>query len=147
EINRSHRYDRELSISLIDVDHFGHFNELNGYLLGDTVLKDIARLLHKNLRKADIAVRYTGGRFAVIFPETGKNAAMAVADKLCTLIEVYPFPKRENQPLGRVTVSISLATYPADGAETGELIERLGNALEKSVKMDGNRVMDVGETV
>ncbi len=145
EVNRSHRYGRDLTISLIDIDLFGHYNEVNGYLLGDMLLKDIARLLNKNLRKADIAMRYIGGRFAVIFPETGKNAAMAVADKLRTLIEGYPFPKRENQPLGRVTVSISLATYPADGIETGELIERLENAIEMTVKMGGNRVMDVGE--
>ena len=145
EVNRSHRYGRELSISLIDVDYFGHYNEVNGYLLGDIVLKDIARLLHKNMRKADIATRYTGGKFAVIFPETGKNAAMAVADKLCTLIEGYPFPKRESQPLERVTVTISLATYPADGIQAGELIERLENAIEKMGKNGGNRVMDVGE--
>ncbi|MBF8250685.1 MAG: hypothetical protein HW382_313 [Deltaproteobacteria bacterium] len=138
EVNRSHRYGRDLSISLIDVDHFGHYNEVNGYLLGDTVLKDIA---------ADMAMRYTGGKLAVIFPETGKDAAMAVANKLCSLIGGYPFPRRKNQPLERVTVSISLATYPADGIETAELIERLENALEKSVKIGGNRVMDVGETV
>ena len=147
EVNRSHRYGRDLSISLIDVDNFGYYNEVNGDLLGDTVLKDIARLLNKNLRKADIAMRYIGGKFAVIFPETGKNAAMAVADKLCTLIEGYPFPKMKNQPLGRVTVSISLATYPADGIQTGELIERLENTIEKMVKMGGNRAMDVGETL
>jgi diguanylate cyclase (GGDEF)-like protein len=147
ELNRSHRYGRDLTISLIDVDNFGHYNEVNGYLLGDMLLKNIGRLLNKNLRKADIAMRYTGGKFAVIFPETGKNAAMAVADKLCTLIEEYPFSKRENQPLERVTVSISLATYPADGIETGELIERLENAIEKAVKMGGNRAMDVGESL
>lgn len=145
EVNRSNRYDRELSISLIDIDHFGHYNEVNGYLLGDTVLKDIARLLHKNLRKADIAMRYTGGKFAVIFPETPKDAAMVVADKICSLIEGYPFPKRKNQPLQKVTVSISLATYPANGIGSVDLIEKLENAIAKAVTMGGNRVMDVGE--
>lgn len=143
EVNRSFRYGRELSLSLIDVDSFGYYNEINGYLQGDVVLREIASLLTKNLRKADVAMRYSGGSFAVIFPETGKDAARSVADKLCSLIEGYPFPKRDTQPLGKLTVSVSVATYPADGEKADELIEGLEKAVSAAKGMGGNRVADV----
>ncbi|HLB05447.1 MAG TPA: response regulator [Thermodesulfobacteriota bacterium] len=144
EINRSHRYGRVLSVSLIKIDSFGQYSDVNGDLQGDVVLKDIARLLNKNLRKADIAMRCSGGRFAVILPETGKDAAMLVAEKLRTLIEGYPFPKRENQAARRLTVSISVASFPVDGKRDEELIERLERGVAEAVRIGGNRVMDAG---
>lgn len=145
EVGRGHRYGREVSVALIDIDSFGHYIEVNGQLLGDVVLKDISRLLCNNLRKADIAMRYTGGKFAILFPETGKESTMSVSEKLNSLIEGYPFPKRESQPLGKVTVSISVATYPADGNGATELIGRLEAAIERAVNLGGNRVLNVGE--
>lgn len=147
EVGRGHRYGRDISMALIDIDSFGHYNEVNGQLSGDIVLKDIARLLCNNLRKADIAMRYTGGKFAVLFPETGKDSAISVSEKLNSLIDGYPFPKRESQPSGRVTISISVATYPADGNVAPELIERLETTISKAVSMGGNRVMDVGKAL
>lgn len=144
EVNRSNRYRRELSVSIINIDDFGHYNEVNGYLQGDIVLREITRLLHKNLRKSDIAMRYKGGRFAVIFPETGKEASMSVSDKLRMLIEGYPFPRRESQPSGSITLSISVATLPADGKDVMELIEGLEKAVRDAISAGGNRVVDVG---
>ncbi|MEK7851719.1 MAG: response regulator, partial [Deltaproteobacteria bacterium] len=144
EVNRSNRYRRELSVSIINIDDFGHYNEVNGYLQGDIVLREITRLLHKNLRKSDIAMRYKGGRFAVIFPETGKESATTVSDKLRMLIEGYPFPRRESQPSGSITLSISVATLPADGKDVMELIEGLEKAVRGAISAGGNRVVDVG---
>ncbi|MDO8447128.1 MAG: response regulator [Deltaproteobacteria bacterium] len=144
ELNRSHRYGRELSVSLIAIDSFMHYNEVNGYLQGDIVLRETTRLLNKNLRKADIAMRYNGGKFAIIFTETGKGAAISVSEKLCALIEGYPFPRRESQPLGKLTVTISVASFPADGRGDEELIERLERGVDEAARMGGNRVVDAG---
>ncbi len=147
EINRCSRYGRDLSISLIGIDSFRYYNDVNGYLQGDTLLKEMARLLGKNLRKADVAIRYSGGRFAVLFPETAKDAAISVSDKLRYLIEGYPFPKKESQPLGKMTISISVATCPADGDTVAELIEGLERAVLDAEKSGGNRVIDVKKIV
>jgi diguanylate cyclase (GGDEF)-like protein len=144
EIGRSQRYGREFSVSLIDIDSFGHYNEVNGCLQGDIVLREIARLLGKNLRKADIAVRYNGGKFAVIFPETARDAALLVSDKLRSLIEGYPFPKRESQPSGKLTVSVSVASFPADGEASEQLVGGLERGVSDAKRAGGNRVVEVG---
>jgi diguanylate cyclase (GGDEF)-like protein len=82
ELRRAQRYNRPLSVILVDLDHFKGVNDEYGHQHGDVVLARFGRLLVESLREPDVPCRYGGEEFAVILPETGPEQAMAVAEKL-----------------------------------------------------------------
>jgi diguanylate cyclase (GGDEF)-like protein len=125
---------------MIDVDHFKQYNDHNGHLDGDEVLKTISRILAERARKSDIAARYGGEEFCVVLQETRSDFAVKVAEDVRQLVETYPFLNRDKQPLGKVTISIGIAAFPADGDSPRALIDRADQALYRA-KTDGrNRV-------
>lgn len=107
EIQRAHRHSRELTILMLDIDHFKTINDVHGHLAGDRVIAGLALLLRQRLRTNDKLGRYGGEEFCAIFPETGLASAAAIADTLRTMIATHPFPI-ESQRL-TVTVSIGVA--------------------------------------
>jgi diguanylate cyclase (GGDEF)-like protein len=82
EIARARRYGRELSLLMIDVDHFKHVNDVHGHVGGDSVLRRIGSVLQQRLRPGDKAGRYGGEEFCAILPETGRTDAARVAESL-----------------------------------------------------------------
>ncbi len=82
EAMRAARYGHDLSFIMMDIDNFKHYNDSNGHPAGDKLLKELALIIQKAIRKTDIACRYGGEEFVVILPETKKNDAKDVAEKL-----------------------------------------------------------------
>lgn len=123
ELNRAHRHSLHLSLIMIDIDHFKHYNDTSGHPAGDDVLRDIGSLLRSNIRNIDVAARYGGEEFALILPDASKDAAKVVADKIRRLIEIHEFEFEELQPKGRLTISAGVATYPEDGNDVDPLVE------------------------
>jgi diguanylate cyclase (GGDEF)-like protein len=119
EFTRAERYGHSLSLAMFDVDHFKNYNDRCGHLAGDEVLRQVAQTLKRALRTTDSVARYGGEEFVVLLPETGKDQAMALVERLRTFIEGQDFDYSEGQPLGRLTVSAGVACYP-DNAETSE---------------------------
>ena len=108
EISRAHRYHRDLSLILFDIDHFKEVNDTFGHLAGDSVLKQMAAVLKHKIRREDILARYGGEEFAIILPEiSGPNGAL-FAEKIRKLVEKTPF-KFEDTKIP-VTVSVGVAT-------------------------------------
>ncbi len=128
------------STLLIDVDDFVHFNEMNGFELGDKVLEQLGYLIKMNIRDGDFAIRYSGSQFLIILASTGKETAFAVAERLRKMIEIYQFPGEQIQPGGKVTVSIGLTTFPEDGESIDFLIKRADTALYQAKHRMKNRV-------
>ncbi len=140
EFQRATRYRRPLSLLMVDVDYFKHYNDSFGHPAGDRLLRRVGRMVAGELRRVDFGARYGGDEFAVILPETPKTAAAVVAERIRCSIEKHPFLHRQSQPLGRVTVSIGVATYPEDAAAAVKLVEAADRALYQA-KGDGrNRV-------
>lgn len=129
EIQRSKRYNHHLAVVMLDIDHFKIYNDLNGHIMGDEVLKKVAEILDKNIRKADILARYGGEEFVILLPEISKNQAQKVAEKLRKKIEKAEFENEEAQPSGQITISLGLAVYPEDSKNAQKLIEYADNAL------------------
>ena len=129
EIARSARHKRNFCLLMIDVDHFKNYNDRQGHLMGDEILRGIGRILSDRSRRTDIVARYGGEEFVVVLPETPKEAAVRVAEELRLRIENFPFQKGEAQPLGKVTISVGLAQFPDDAADAHGLIERADQAL------------------
>lgn len=91
ELNRSQRYARKMSLAMFDIDHFKRINDTFGHLAGDDVLRELAHLVARNLRREDIFARYGGEEFAIVLPETDTSGARQMCEKLRGLIEEHVF--------------------------------------------------------
>jgi len=134
EVLRSRRYNRPLSVILIDVDKFKSVNDTYGHLVGDTVLKDIARLLKENIRESDYVGRWGGEEFLVINPETSAHGASSLAEKLRKNIEDHKF-----QIVGAKTISLGVATLQGEEWEE-DMLKRADQALYRAKNSGRNRV-------
>jgi diguanylate cyclase (GGDEF)-like protein len=125
---------------MVDVDSFKLYNDRNGHEAGNDALARMAQLLEQSVRDTDIAARYGGEEFALILPETSKTGAFQVADRARESIADCAFPFREGQPGERLTVSMGVATYPADARDVRTLLERADSALYVAKARGKNQV-------
>jgi len=144
ELRRAERHQTEVSLIMVDIDYFKNYNDTHGHLAGDQVLRDIARLMHDNIRNIDFAARYGGEEFAIVLSGTPHDSARVVAEKLRLLVEKQPYPKQEMQPNGNLTVSMGVATFPQDGKTAEKLIECADKRLYRAKSEGRNRVVDEG---
>lgn len=140
EIKRTERYGTKLSLLMFDIDHFRNYNDLHGPTNGDKVLQLLGRLLKNNTRDIDIPVRYGGEEPALLLPETGKEGAFSVAERIRRLVEEEEFPHQETQPRGTLTLSCGVATYPTDAVTRKEFIDAANVAVYKAKCEGRNRV-------
>jgi diguanylate cyclase (GGDEF)-like protein len=145
EAERSLRYGAPLSLVMIDVDSFKHYNDRNGHEAGNEVLVAIAALLAQSLRKVDLPARYGGEEFGLILPSTSKKDAALVAERTRSRIESHAFPLGQHQPEGRLTVSLGVATLPADARGAADLVRCADRALYGAKEKGKNRVQLYGE--
>lgn len=140
EIQRAQRYARPLSFIMMDIDHFKVYNDLHGHPRGDEVLRTLAGILRENTRNVDTVFRYGGEEFFILAPEINKVEAAQLADRLRQLVMKYPFPFEEAQPEGDLTISLGVSSFPLDGNEGSQLIDKADQALYRAKKMGRNRV-------
>jgi len=141
EFSRSQRYNHSLSLLMIDVDHFKSYNDRNGHPAGDIVLKEVSRILIRNVRGTDIVARYGGEEFVVLLPETPSDAAASVAEKIRKTVEEHHFPFRETQNGGRLTVSIGVGSFPDPRVTSDQdMVEAADKALYAAKKNGRNQV-------
>ncbi len=140
EVKRSLRYGRPLSFIMLDIDFFKHYNDRHGHLRGDEVLRILAGLLQQNTRDVDTVVRYGGEEFSVIIPEVSRQEAYSMAERIRRVIQDHVFPYEEEQPGGSLTVSIGVASLPADARDGEDLIDKADRALYCAKQGGRNRV-------
>jgi two-component system, cell cycle response regulator len=140
ELVRSRRYDKCMSVIMVDVEHFKKYNDTYGHPVGDTLLITLARLILDTLRASDTVARYGGEEFVLILPETQKEGALHVAENLRKRVQDHPFPGRDTQPLGGITISLGVAEFPLDGTDGSSIIERADKALYKAKESGRNKV-------
>ena len=139
ELARSKRHGLSCTLLMADLDHFKQKNDTYGHLVGDVVLRDVARLLAHNLREVDLIARYGGEEFILMLIETAPGQAMPIAQRLAQLVAVHPI--RAYDELLNQTISIGMAGFP-DHTETLEtLIERADQALYAAKEAGRNRVV------
>jgi diguanylate cyclase (GGDEF)-like protein/PAS domain S-box-containing protein len=140
EVRRSKRYSNPLSLLMIDIDYFKHYNDSNGHLAGDQVLKAIGFLIRHGVRDSDSVARYGGEEFAAILINTGKEAAKEIAERVRRYVEETEFPNEGAQPHGGLTVSIGMATFSPAISTANDLIREADNALYRAKRAGRNRV-------
>ena len=142
EVARCQRYGGVFSLLFLDIDHFKKYNDANGHPAGDELLKNLAELLLKRLRESDVVARYGGEEFVVLLPNTTKPNALICAEDMRRIVAGYPFEGRENQPLGFVSVSIGVASFPEDGGGLEALVKSADDALYQAKEAGRNRVCE-----
>lgn len=139
DIELTRRYAHFLSLAMLDIDDFKHYNDTNGHPAGDMVLKQLSQILTGNLRRTDVPFRYGGEEFAVILPATSREGALIILEKVRKEVENFSFEYREKQPGGKVTVSIGIATYPIDTKKAQDLVNCADKALYQAKATGKNR--------
>jgi diguanylate cyclase (GGDEF)-like protein len=129
-----------VSVLIFDIDHFKQFNDNYGHLAGDEILKKFATLLKSQVRSDDIASRYGGEEFVVVLPQTAKDDAVRIAEKIRAAVEAQPFPL-PNGRQGNVTVSGGVAALVNDGQSSQEILGAADQALYLAKKQGRNQVV------
>ena len=130
-----------LSLFLFDIDHFKCYNDTNGHLAGDELLRELSRLIRESVRPDDRCCRYGGEEFIVAMPGTDAQAAFGAAERIRRAIEEHPFANRERQPKGTVTISGGVAVFPKDGTDGTELTDNADRAMYKAKHAGRNQVV------
>ena len=140
EVERSIRSKLPLSLLMIDVDDFKHYNDLNGHQAGDEVLRSLGRLLTAGRRINDVVARYGGEEFAILLTDTPKPAAAALASQIQRRVEQTEMLNEESQPGGKLTISLGVATCPDDAGTPRKLVALADAALYRA-KRDGRNMV------
>lgn len=141
EIRRSKRFGHTFAFVMADIDFFKDYNDRYGHLAGDKVLHKIARIIVSSSRSVDMSFRYGGEEFCLILPETGRNEALEVAERIRKAVEEHVIDGEETQPDGRITMSLGIAAYPDDTSNSNELVKLADESLYEAKRSGRNRVV------
>jgi diguanylate cyclase (GGDEF)-like protein len=138
EVARASRYEKPVSLIIMDVDYFKHINDTYGHVAGDTVLVALAKLIKANCREGDIVCRYGGEEFIVVMP----GASIQVAKKRADLLwgEINKMHVKYNEYNLQTTISMGIAAFPTNGSDGEEILVRADRALYQAKRDGRNRV-------
>jgi diguanylate cyclase (GGDEF)-like protein len=140
ELAAQRRYGGPCAVGMIDVDFFKLYNDANGHVAGDGVLKQLADVMRGQVRGSDLLARYGGEEFGLIMSRTTRAEAYRTAERLRAVVAAHAFPDTTHQPGGRLTISAGVAAAPEDGTEFDALVRRADAALYAAKRNGRNRV-------
>ncbi len=138
EVDRIKRYGHSLSLLLFDIDHFKKYNDSYGHLEGDKVLLQLCQIIKSCLRKMDTAYRYGGEEFTVILPETNREEAMFVAERIRSAVENDKFSPEPGAEI-KITISVGVTQYAPD-EKISKFVQRVDKAMYISKEKGRNLV-------
>ncbi len=139
ELRMAHRYGHDLSLLMIDIDHFKHVNDTHGHIVGDQVLKEIAQAIQSVSRQTDMTFRYGGEEFVVVLPDT--QGINHMADNCRKAIKALNIPHVCSSIADEVTISIGCSTLvPSPDFSVNHLIGLADKALYQAKHEGRNRV-------
>ena len=141
EVERAARYDAPFAVAMVDVDHFKQFNDRYGHATGDRALRYVARVLQRAVRRSDLVARYGGEEFVVVLRETGAAEALERVQEIRRAVEAEPLVVARGTGAANVTVSIGVASWPADGRVTTDLLQLADQRLFEAKTSGRNRVI------
>ncbi len=142
EVARSIRHERNLSLVMIDIDHFKRFNDSYGHPAGDKLLREVATRLTEAVRNLDTVSRYGGEEFAILLPDTSRERAQLVAERVRLMFSETPFLIGDRSTL--VTLSLGVASCPEHATSAEALVEVADRALYRA-KGQGRNLSVVGQ--
>lgn len=140
EIKRAKRYGHSLSLIMADVDFFKKYNDTNGHVAGDKLLRQMSKIFRKNVRDIDFVGRYGGEEFIIILPETLHEGAAEVAERIRTSVEATEFKGMEKTPNKKVTLSMGLVTFNGN-FQANKMIKSADDLLYAAKESGRNMVL------
>ncbi|NLX13367.1 MAG: GGDEF domain-containing protein [Phycisphaerales bacterium] len=143
-----------VTVLIFDMDGFKHFNDEYGHAAGDEVLRETSQLIRSLCRQQDVVARYAGDEFVVVFwDQQGPRVAgsshptdvLGVLRRFKKALETHEFAKLGPEACGHVTISGGLATFPWDGKNGDELLEKADRAMLQAKRAGKNRIFLIGE--
>ncbi|MCG7981962.1 MAG: sensor domain-containing diguanylate cyclase [Candidatus Thiodiazotropha lotti] len=145
EFRRAKRFGRELSVMMLDLDHFKEINDTHNHTMGDEVLRHVVEILAKVTRGQDILFRYGGEEFLMLLPETHEKGAKFLASRICTLVSDKAYEKEHVRI--PVTISIGVSTIEPDDKSYHEILIRADQALYQAKRTGRNRVVVYDDSI
>ena len=140
EFERAARHGRQLSLVMLDIDHFKRFNDRFGHIAGDEALVGVARAIEANSRAHDVVARYGGEEFAAILPETDLDGALIYAEKMRAAVEAGPLRPMPDS----LTVSGGVAATSREVCTPQDLVALADGRLYLAKQAGRNRVCGEG---
>lgn len=136
----------EMSLLMVDIDHFKTYNDINGHMAGDIALREVASILRKHVKREDVVARYGGEEFVLIFMGMDKITAREIAERLREVVDTTDFPNQKVLPNKSLTISVGIASYPSDATTREQLISYADAALYSAKHKGRNCVVsELGE--
>jgi len=145
QLEKSKRYETAFSVIIFDVDHFKQYNDHNGHLRGSETLRRIGGLMGEVFRSSDILAKYGGDEFVILLPNSDKIGAFLAADRLREVVEAENFQGESHQPLGKLTLSLGIASFPEHGRTVEDILDRADKALYVAKKTGRNKTLIYNE--
>ncbi len=145
EVERAGLRKSQLSVVMLDVDHFKNFNDQYGHLTGDRILKRIGQIIKENIREIDIAGRYGGEEFCVALPETDLDGAVLAAERIRLAAQEAVIQAYDHNI--KATLSLGVATFPNGGRQAEELLDNADWALYRAKALGRNRTIVFGRPI
>ena len=145
EMERARRFGHPLSLVMVDMDGLKAWNDVNGHLMGSQALKEIATILKDCSRTVDIPAKYGGDELALILPETPKEGAAILAERICVRVREHRFLRGEDQRIGHLSVSSGVSAFPEDADTIRDLVEKAEVALYEAKRSGKDRVKVFGD--
>ncbi len=137
----SERYSRPYSLIIADLDHFKNYNDLYGHQQGDVVLQKVAQAINDTCRATDFIARYGGEEIVLILPETDKEGALMIADRIIQAIQDLKILHENNEDFGKVTISAGVSTYhPSTNLDWPDVVKGADEALYRAKNSGRNTV-------
>lgn len=140
ELQRVKRSSGMFSLIFADVDDFKQYNDLNGHLAGDEILRELASIFLCTTRKSDIVARYGGEEFAIVLPDTVVSGGLRVAGNIMNAIRDKKWMYAGFYPDKRITLSVGVVEYPADALVKEDIIKKADNAMYHAKKTGKNKI-------
>jgi len=139
EFRRAQRYKKELSIIMVDIDHFKKINDTYGHLAGNVILKEFAHILQENVRSIDVVGRYGGEEFLIILPEAGLHQAQIVGERIKEKLSEKEIKISQKDTI-KIKFSAGIASFPYNATSVSELMTVADNALYRAKKAGRDRI-------
>jgi diguanylate cyclase (GGDEF)-like protein len=145
ELSRAKRYERPLSLIMVDLDLLRNTNNTFGHLAGDAVLRGVGDIFRAQVRTHDVPARFGGEEFAIILPETSPEQALELAERIRRAVAVRSFRAETSTKPLQATISLGVSSYPRDAADPTQLVHRADLAVYRAKVLGRNRVVDAAD--
>ncbi|MFQ5349790.1 MAG: diguanylate cyclase, partial [Thermoanaerobaculia bacterium] len=132
---------RVVAVFLFDLDHFKRYNDNNGHVAGDELLRLLTSLISDEVRTDDVFGRFGGEEFLLIMPGRSADEAEMTAEKLLSLVRGHRFRGAASQPLGKITVSGGVAVFPDHANDSSTVLQAADRALYRAKERGRDRAL------